>query len=352
MYYGPTELRGRRSEGVTSILVAQDHSLWVGIEAARRKLGLQQLINGSWKQFVVRQLDGGKLDVSALLLDRQNTLWIGTVDQGVLRVRGSKVDHFGRSDGLSSDLVMGSGLFEDHEGNVWVITSQGLDCFRDLTVTTFSEREGLTRDEVDAVLASRDGTVWVGEPGALDALQPGSAFAVRWHRDLPGEQVTALLEDHSGRLWVGIDNSLNVLENEKFRPVKGLAGKSVGFVVGMTEDINHDVWAETSGSPRTLYRIRDFQVQEAFPAPRMPTARRLAADPHGGIWLGLASGDLARYANGKLDIFPFKRSLVPTRDTAVDQLIVNPDGSVSPRKTDRSVILRRLSCRAIGESRL
>lgn len=327
-YYGPTELKGRRSPGVTSILAPHDHPLLIGVQATGRKLGLEQLMNGSWKQFVMRQLDGSKLDVTAMLLDRQNTLWLGTEDQGVLRVHGSQVDHFAQSDGLSSDVVMVHGLFEDHEGNVWVVTTRGLDCFRDLAVTTFSKREGLASDEIDAVLAAHEGSVWLGEPGGLEALQPGNAFAVRWHRNLPGKQVTALLEDHAGRLWVGIDNSLNVLEDGHFRPIRGLAGKPVGFVVGMTEDVNHDIWAETSGSPRTLYRIRDFQVLAAFPAPQMPAARNLAADPHGGVWLGLVSGDLARYADGKLDVFPFKHSSSPGQDTVVDDLVVNPDGWV------------------------
>ena len=70
------------------------------------------------------------------------------------------VDHFGTADGLSSDFIQR--LYEDREGDLWVATSRGVDCFRDLRVTSYGRREGLPSEEVDSVLASRDGTIWAG----------------------------------------------------------------------------------------------------------------------------------------------------------------------------------------------
>src|SRR5271168_2910954 len=326
--YFPIGLKDNHGDGVTSIIPAKDGVSWVAIAVSGHGLGLQQLIHGSWKPFITPQLDGEKLQVSALLLDRQKSLWVGTSDRGLFRIHGRQVDHFGKSDGLSSDYVMPAGLFEDREGNIWVVTPLGLEYFHEMRVTTFSSREGLISDEVDAVLASRDGTVWMGGPRALVSLLHGSAFSVRRRRNLRWNQVTALLEDHSGRLWVGVDSSLLVFQNGNFRRVSKRDRKPVGFVVGMTEDTEGNVWAETSGSPRTLLRVRDFQVQEEFPAPTMPAARKLTADPDAGIWLGLISGDLARYAHGKLDTFPFKQSISPDYSSLVKDLVVNSDGSI------------------------
>jgi signal transduction histidine kinase len=96
----------------------------------------------------------------------------------------------------------------------------------------------------------------------------------------------------------------------------------------MAEDVDHNIWAEISGTPRTLFRIQDFKIQEGFSAPQMPAARRVAPDPGGGIWLGLIRGDLARYKNGKLEIFPFRHSTIPGVDTEVNQLLVSSDGAV------------------------
>jgi len=59
------------------------------------------------------------------------------------------------------------------------------------------------------------------------------------------------------------------------------------------------------GPPGTLLRIQDLKVREEFPVPKMPLARKIVADPQGGIWLGLVTGDLARYRDGQINTFMF-----------------------------------------------
>jgi signal transduction histidine kinase/ligand-binding sensor domain-containing protein len=322
--YTPHGLSLIPATGVVVLAPARDGSMWVGMQSGGRGAGLQQFINGTWKPFIGPHFDSSTLVVSALVLDRENALWVGTT-QGIYRIRGKQFDHFGSSDGLSSNFVQG--LFEDREGNVWVGTSLGLDCFRDLPVTTYSSAEGLPPEEVDSVLAARDGTVWISGNQTLSALRQERTPNIAVHRT-PGNQVTSLLDDHAGRLWVGIDDRLTIYKDGKFRRIDRPDGKPIGLIVGMTEDVEHNIWAETHGPPRTLFRIQDFKVQGRFPAPQMPSARKIAADPEGGIWLGLISGDLARYRGGKLEIFPFKHGSPPSYDTQVNQLLVTTDEAV------------------------
>jgi ligand-binding sensor domain-containing protein len=299
--YAPQGLRLPPTSGVGDLAPARDGSIWVGMASGGRGAGLEQFTKSVWKPFIGPHFDSSTLVVNALLLDRENALWIGTT-QGIYRIRGSQLDHFGSSDGLSSDLVLYKGLYEDREGNVWVATSMGLDCFRDLPVTTYSSREGLPPEEVDSVLAGRDGTVWVSGNQTLTALRQKRTLNIAAQR-APGNQVTSLLEDHAGRLWVGVNDFLTIYKDGKFRRINRQDGKPIGLIVGMTEDIEHNIWAETIGPPRALFRIQDFKVQEQFPVPQMPAARKVAADPKGGIWLGLTSGNLARYRSGKLEMF-------------------------------------------------
>jgi ligand-binding sensor domain-containing protein len=308
--------------GVQGLAANPDDSVLVGMDLAGPGLGLQQLVQGAWKPFIVPGLDGSTLEVQTLFLDRGNVLWIGTLKQGIYRVHDRKVDHFRGADGLSSDDVYR--FYEDREGNLWAATAKGIDCFRDVRVASFSTLQGLSVDEIDSVLASGDGTLWLGSPGALDAINRGIVSSIRAGRGLPGNQVTSMLEDHAGQLWVGIDKTMSIYKNGNFRRIDRRDGTPVGAVVGMTEDVDNNIWIETIGPPRTLIRIQDLKVQEEFPAPQMPDARKVAADPEGGIWLGLMNGDLARYRNGKTEIFTFKHG----EDSRVNQLIVNSDGSV------------------------
>jgi hypothetical protein len=57
-------------------------------------------------------------------------------------------------------------------------------------------------------------------------------------------------------------------------------------VVGMTEDVDGNIWAECAGNSRKLVRIHDFHVREEFSASQVPPGHTLAPDPHGGIWIG------------------------------------------------------------------
>jgi ligand-binding sensor domain-containing protein len=188
--YSPRGLKSNQGlDGVEGLAANPDGSLWVGMIFAGRGLGLQQLVQGAWKPFATPEFDGSTLEVQALFLDRENALWIGTLKQGIYRIHAGKVDHFRSADGLSSDTVYR--FYEDHEGNLWLATSKGIDCFRDVRVATFSTREGLATSEVDAVFATQDGTVWIGGADALDAIHQDGMSSVQAGKGLPGNQVTS-----------------------------------------------------------------------------------------------------------------------------------------------------------------
>jgi signal transduction histidine kinase/ligand-binding sensor domain-containing protein len=307
--------------GVSSVAPRPDGSSWVGMASVGRGLGLQRLEKGIWKPFVTPGLDGRTISVEQLLLDRENALWVATSKQGLYRIYGDKVEHFGTANGLSSDGVRR--VFEDREGNVWIVTTRGIDNFRNVRIASFSTEEGLSTTEVDSVSSSRDGAVWVGGFEALDVLR-GSGSSVVEGKRLSGDQVTSIFEDHAGRLWVGVNNTLTIYKDGRFREIKKRNGSPTGMIVGITEDTDNNLWVESRGTPMTLIRIRDFECQEEFVAPRMPAARRLAPDPEGGIWLGLMNGDLARYQHGRIETFHFQH----TPDSRVEQINVEPDGSV------------------------
>jgi PAS domain S-box-containing protein len=309
-------------DGVESTVSASDRSLLVGIDHGGRGVGLERFVQGSWKPFRQPDLDGSKLAIASLLEDRDRALWIGTWDRGIYRVRGSRVDHFGSADGLSSNTVYG--FFQDSEGNIWVATSQGVDCFRDIPVVSFSMTEGLSADNPVSVLAAHDGTVWVGNIGGLDAIRDGIASSIRAGQGLPGNQVSSLFEDRDRRLWVGVDDRLWIYQDQRFSEIRRADGGHIGTIAGITEDREGNIWAVTIAPSRQLLRIRDYRVAEEIQPPRMPAARALAADQHAGIWLGLMNGELARYRNGNADIYSSDQAA----NMRVRQVIANADGSV------------------------
>ncbi len=307
--------------GVTAFAGGSNGVLWVGMKWAGKTLGLQQFAQGAWKDFVLQGVDHTALHVTNLLMDRNGELWVGTGDHGVYRIYAGRADHFGSADGLSGDTVYS--FYEDREGDIWVVTSRGIDRFHDSSVVSFSIREGLSAEDVAAVLGARNGTVWVGNFRALDSVRDGRVSSLREGNGFPGQLTTSLLEDHAGRLWMGVDRKLTVYDGRQFRPVEQADGSHLlGIVTAMTEDIDHNIWAAVS-TPR-LYRIQDMRVREEFSPPQVPRVHDLAADPKGGIWLAFENGSLGRYRQGRWETVSTNHG---ANASPAWDLLVDSDGS-------------------------
>jgi signal transduction histidine kinase len=287
-------------------------------------------MKGVFQPFVTRGLNGSKLAVQTMLFDRAGNLWVGTLGDGLFRIRGDVVDHYGRKEGLSSDSV--NDLFEDKEGILWVATTNGIDSFRDPRIVTFSAAEGLSPDAVVGVLASRDGGVWVADGDSLGHIDKnGTVSSIRWGKGLPGDQVSSMLEDRARNLWVGVYDGLYVYKDGPFRRILEPDHQPLGLVFGLAEDTNGDILATSAGSSRKLLRIRNFRVYEQSPE----FARHLTTDAQGGIW-GLNGMDLVRLRGSSFEKFPLNVSntemhqVVPQTDGSV--LVASPEGLLGQRQ--------------------
>jgi len=309
-------------EGVAAFAPATDGSLWVGIAREGRQLGLQRFLKDKWTSFRTGKFNGESLSVTALYLDKQNVLWVGTKNQGIYRIHADDVDHFGTVDGLSSDGI--NALSEDHEGNMWIATSRGVDSLRGLKVVSLSAREGLGGNAPSPLLAARDGTVWIGNDDALDHVRQGEISSIGTKEGLPGQRVTSLLEDRDGKLWIATDQGLFVYEHGRFSPIRRADGSALGVVLSVIQDSDGIVWAERLVG-RELIKIERNQVTKEFTNSEIAAATTLVAAPEGGIWLGLRSGDLARYRQGRLEEFRFEEGHKPG---VAQQIIANADGTV------------------------
>ena len=187
--------------GIAGLARGPDGSLWVGILRDGPGRGLGRLTKGIFQPFVTPTFDGSRLRVRSMIFDHDGNLWIGTEGQGIFRIQGNLVDHYGRKEGLSSDAV--EAVFEDREGILWAASPDGIDNFRDPRVTSFSTAEGLG-DRPMGVLAGRDGAIRVASTGSLDRIEKnGTISSIRARDGLPGTQVSSMLEDRAGNMWVG-----------------------------------------------------------------------------------------------------------------------------------------------------
>lgn len=287
---GPDQLAA-----VSAFADAPDGTLW----AVTYALGIWRFVAGRWTRHP--SLPDPELEVGAIFSDRGSGFWLGTNEHGLLRWAQGRTERFTRADGLSGDSV--SKIFEDREGSLWVATTAGLDRFRDVKVATLTAQEGLREGNVGAVVASRDGSLWIAESSVLIHRETTGLSFYEASEGLPGHGPTSLFEDSRGRLWVGVDNGLAWRDRGRFFSFRMPDGGAIGIVRAMAEDRDGDLWVLTTASDRPLLRIRGEQIAEALPVERLggSLVRAIAADPEGGLWLGLEGAEVKRYRNGKLE---------------------------------------------------
>ena len=308
------------ASALKAIASEADGSIWAAIEDPRAPLRLDRFEAGRWMSQTFPDIPLTNADVMSLYVDRDGSLWISTSLHGLFRVKHGVAEHFGNGDGLSSDAA--GRFFQDLEGSVWVTNAAGVDSFRDQWVTNYSMREGLAASGAGALAAARNGDVWVANFRAVDLIRENRLSALLARKGLPGQDVTTVFEDHAGRLWMGIDNGLWVYDGATFRAVLHRDGTPIGTVFTITEDTQNDIWVRAA---LNLDRIENLQLKEEISSPQIKTGFILAANPKGGIVLGLVNGDLLFYHDGATQVYPSHElgNRAQIRDLAVDR-----DGSV------------------------
>lgn len=147
-----------------------------------------------------------------------------------------------------------------------------------------------------------------------------------WHASeggLPSDSVTATLQTRDGFLWIGTTAGLVRFDGIKFTPLAP-DPSSRNIVTGVTalcEDSNGFLWIGTQQNG--LFELSHGQLSHFAKDQGLPSENvtSLAADNHGGVWVGSHSG-LSLWTGGKFVSF-----------TKVDGL---PDDSVSGINVARS----------------
>lgn len=147
------------------------------------------------------------LAVLALFEDHIGRLWVGT-PRGLVcrREREWSVHRL-----LAGDAFLDIRSFaEDPEGNLWVGTiGQGLFRLREDQVIQFRHREGFTSQNARSLYCDPAGVLWVGSDGAgLFRLQGGQFTAYTSADGLPCDTISSILPDPAGRLWMSSDNGI------------------------------------------------------------------------------------------------------------------------------------------------
>lgn len=276
-------------------LGASDGSLWVrGIHTVR-------VLPKDANAFVARDMPGNSADVAAssidIVQDRDGRV-LTRSSLGLARWDGQHWELFGTDDGLPKVGV--SALAVDQDGTIWIGTyGRGLLHWSSRgTVENWTSAQGLSGTLIWSVTRSRAGTVWVADDWGGSVIKPSQDRAQPWPLKVPPPQQTrTVLATADGVLWYFLFDGRVF----RYEPASGdtrMMGTIPFLVRGAFQDSHGRFWAYSLGG---LYSIdaQSGQVDPAAPG-LIPTSMcsDLAEDGNGRLWLACSAG-LFRYDAGR-----------------------------------------------------
>jgi len=239
---------------------------------------------------------------SQILRDRDGGVWVGTPDRGLIHFHQGRTDVFSEADGLSGDTV--TALLQDQEGNIWAVTTNGIDRFREYAVPNISIKQGLSNTNSLSIVGAKDGSVWVATYNGLNRWQDGQIGVLLrpGSSQHPGETKGvpySLFEDSGGRLWLSTVLEFGYLRDGRFVTVREVPG---GRVVSMAEAPSGHLWlAKQDYGLFHLFQGRVVEKIRWAALGHNDHARVVVADPsQRGVWLGFSGGGVSYFADGAI----------------------------------------------------
>jgi diguanylate cyclase (GGDEF)-like protein len=300
-------------DGVPSLARDNAGNLWVGTV----NNGLVRLGSSGAERFTsVRGLPNNR--VAALLVDREGSIWAGT-NAGLLRLSDASFSTWNGDQGLSDDYVRA--LYEAPRGGMWIGTSRGLNLWRDGRIeATYSAADGLPSDSVLSLLESRDGSLLVGSytDGVLRMRDGKVVGHYDNARGMPGSnQVRALAEEADGTLWIGTSRGLARYRDGTFKAYGLAEGLPREFIISLHIARDGSLWVGTANGAAKIVggKVRALDMR---PINGAQDVFDFHEDADGTLWLATDRG-LLRYRNGVLRGLAIREGLpVDTMFTVVD----------------------------------
>ena len=219
---------------------------------------------------------------SRVLHDERGNLWVGTLGQGLWRVKpeaDAPIEQVSVVTGLPSNRVQA--LLEDREGSIWAGTFEGLSQLTPHRVTPV-----MTLGLITAVVSTPDGDVWVATTEELIGFSERNAAPERAGRRLPLPGVTALAADAEDGVWAATNDALFRVTDTRVARVPLPLGPPLNRIASLALDHGGGLWI--FDSDHGLFRWRRGRLDPVDSGPNVGRAqvRFTGTDRYGRLWIG------------------------------------------------------------------
>jgi signal transduction histidine kinase len=213
---------------------------------------------------------------------------------------------FTQKDGLSADLVWCA--YEDREGNVWIGTTAGLDCFSESKVTPISVREGLLFDHNLELQSAADGDVWAGtDSSGLEKIGNLGQKCIKFSpaNALSGGTLTmyCFYKTPAGDVLMGTGSGVSEIQPDRYGSVALPGTDKLKRVKAITCDPSGALWLGDSDQGFFRYSSNRLEAMLPLQIERGTQGAAACTDAAGRVWLCrfnmTENGSLGCYENGQ-----------------------------------------------------
>lgn len=247
---------------------------------------------------------------SVMFEDSKKNLWFGTYNGGLSKLEPGKgkFEFYDTRNGLASNWI--TSITEDRKGNIWIghwkddINTGGISRIDPAgQIRVFNTANGLHDDHIWCIKEDCEGNMLIGttEQG-LDIFKGEKFISFSTRDGLMHNQVNAIIKDLQGRIWFGTNEGITVYAGEGKEPAFEQYNQSNKFISNQIrffrKDRNGNIWIGTADQGVILYNtarkqlISQPRINSYLPyyqtLSKSVTALEIGSEGH--LWIGTING--------------------------------------------------------------
>jgi ligand-binding sensor domain-containing protein/signal transduction histidine kinase len=294
---------------VQAIGQTPDGYLWVGTRD-----GLARFDGARFVTYPVKTIFGlTNASISALCVDHDSGLWVGTESEGLARISGTHISRYTAGNGLAGDGI--TAIVEASDRSLWIGTTSGLSRYQGGRFKNYTTNDGLVWNNIRSILEDTTGGVWISTAHGLNRVKNNRIATFTSTNGLPVDSVTGLWQDVPARVWIASDQGLIFFRGGQFYAYDKRYGLTDRLTTAIRSDSQGNLWV---GNNTGLSQFKDGRFSEQFDQEGNPFGKinALYYDHEGNLWAGSQDG-LFRVTPKRLLLYGRRQQLTHDNITSV-----------------------------------
>ncbi len=232
--------------------------------------------------------------INDICQDHRGYIWLATAG-GICRFDGKNFKNYSVSDGLPANTV--TALLVDRENRLWIaMQGGGLSVYDGKVFRTYDVKDGLVSNNIASrefsrvILEDSKGNIWCRTEEGVSVIEGGNVKTYNKNSGLAGNNITCLSEDRQGRMICGTENNISIIEDGKISNCNISA--SFGMVISILTNNNGEIWI--AGTNNHIAQFVGNRFIE-YSLPRQANIITANFDSQGRLWVATVESGIYVY---------------------------------------------------------